>query len=423
MTSTFLPRRSVRAIPLALVGVLVLTACSGQPDVTRTSTSTPKPTTAAYPQPTVRLDRDQARVVAWLGLRMADGDLNPKQQSGFDSVSLCSSDGGFSPSDARSWLVQSEALQYSTPDAPVQGEVKGVARSVSAVMLLDPSPSAAKFMDERIQAWQKCKDQGDLKRTAIKVSAPGSSATMGQLEQADGDAITRYQAITAARVQNVVVLCSALGPSSKAVQTSATGCVADAARAVPVVADPAGSRGLLAAKALLARVTGKGWTTRPAHAPSSACPRSDRPTFAPARAAALWVERSVKQKGVTGAPEPVGVVDLELAPDAAAAKARATGIRKVMAACSGRFTKKYPTMSVPGEVLPVKTADLGDGGFILVWRLNWPGQKPEYLAEAVFSSGAAVVQASGFGGKSATDVQRDVAELARAVSRHAAQTG
>ncbi|MFC7488313.1 hypothetical protein ACOCJ7_09560 [Knoellia sp. CPCC 206453] len=233
----------------------------------------------------------------------------------------------------------------------------------------------------------------------------------------------RHSAMGAARVENVLLHCTADSATAQLALSTVTSCLTEMAQAVPFAAEQhvaiTDANRLVATKMLLVKSAGQGQSVsvRENRSPSQPCASSSK-TFLPGGTAIALLQTEVPSEvedpSSAEAPQYLGVVSAEGLADTSSAKAKVAQARATFGGCKGRYTRSKGTHVATGKVTGITDSALGDGGFTITATSQYTGQsKPETVQQSIFSVGPFVVELYGASTKDAAAIADRLKAVAR----------
>ncbi|MEO7268439.1 MAG: hypothetical protein ABIW49_04445 [Knoellia sp.] len=395
-------KRAYAVAALALSASLPLAACS-QAGSTE-GEAKPQASAPAYVQPVYQVTHEQAKAIAVVGQRLPDGRMPEPIIDTFYAMDFCHTAAQSAPAEAQGWSATNDAPESSEGDAtgPAGSAAEQFGQTHAQVVVLGSSQSTIDWANEKFQRGSTCSDYDGIPLTTHEVAVPGAARSLVRtIENVTTLGSGAHSAIGAARVENVMLYCTADSATAQLVLRTVTSCLTEMAQAVPFAAERDvevnDANRVVATKMLLARapVKGQSVTVETTGAATTPCKTSTQ-TFLPDNSPFARLETSVPLEAGDPAPDVVpviGVVISERLADAKAAKAKVAAGRKTFGDCKGNYTRGSEPNVTTGKITGVTDTPHGDGGFTITSTLRSRGErKAETVQESVFSVGPYVVE-------------------------------
>lgn len=398
---------------------LVIGACSGQPDAPPSTTASATTADTTSSAPAFAYTADDARRLVMLGETRIPGDLRIGVSRGVGSLALCENQSAYTPAEARSWSSFIEAGPNLPGVDSADSEEDELSSTLATAIILDDLPVAKAATDERIAAWADCRS-GDITHRPVDVEVPEAATTTGyRSDRGVGEGNRRYGALTAARVENVLLLCQMYSANASVATDAARACVQS------MGAGAAGLRGsprpdVASAELLLTGVAGRRWDTDLGRAASAPCPKNDRLFLRESMPGIGVAQRSAGVEPGEATPDNtanIGRMAAEVATSPAAAAKRIVALRRLLARCTGNFTSGSGDYTFPSKVLDVTPNQLGDGGVTITYETDFGGARPEVTTEAMFRTGPMLGHVMTFGSSTPDEAKKRATTLADALIR------
>ncbi|WP_353950437.1 hypothetical protein V6K52_12430 [Knoellia sp. S7-12] len=389
---------------LALSVSLPLGACS-QADSTE-GEAKPKASRTAYPQPAYKVNHEQAKAIAAVGQRLADGRTSEPITDEFYAIDFCHGAGEMTMAEIEPWSTGSRLPSPSAndPSGPTESDSAQLGFTIAQVVVLGSSPETMKWAEQKFEKGSACPDYDGTPLTTQKVTVPGASTSLVRT-RSNPHAVgwEAHSAMGAARVENALLFCFADARTRPMALSSVTSCLTEMAYAVPLAAEQpvaiTDANRDVATKMLLAQVAGKDLRATVSRRSATLPCETSRAKFLPDGTIGALIQTD--EPATDEDPEALETGELmallaaERQTDPAAARAKVAQARAKYSTCSGRYSRGAGDAQQHGAVTGVSDASFGDGGFTITRTLEFAGRTaPGIGQESIFSVGPYVIQLS-----------------------------